>query len=123
MWRKCTGVLAMKWLTSRAVAVRSPSEETCDDDVLNEEALVLSGAARSDMIVIKKLTKVYDDGKVAVDNLSLGIAPGECFGLLGINGENREQSGDLLFPCNSSLNARRMFLFDQELGKPPLWVY
>jgi ATP-binding cassette, subfamily A (ABC1), member 3 len=78
----------MKWLTSRAAAVHSTSEETCDDDVLKEEALVLSGAARSDMIVIRKLTKVYEDGKVAVDNLSLGIASGECFGLLGINGEN-----------------------------------
>jgi ABC-type uncharacterized transport system ATPase subunit len=113
----------MKWLTSRTAAVRAPSEETCDDDVLKEEALVLSGATRSDMIVIKKLRKVYDDGKVAVDSLSLGIAPGECFGLLGINGENQEQCGVLLFACNASLNAQRMFLFDQELGKPPLWVY
>jgi ATP-binding cassette, subfamily A (ABC1), member 3 len=38
------------------------------------------------MIVIKKMSKIYGNGKVAVNNLSLGIHYGECFGLLGING-------------------------------------
>jgi ATPase subunit of ABC transporter with duplicated ATPase domains len=57
-----------------------------DDDVLAEQALVLSGQSKADHIVIKNLSKVYDDGKIALDNLCLGIAPGECFGLLGING-------------------------------------
>jgi ATP-binding cassette, subfamily A (ABC1), member 3 len=61
---------------------------TPDDDVVAEEELVLSGTSEADAIAIKRLTKVYDDGKVAVDNLSLGIAPGECFGLLGINGKS-----------------------------------
>jgi ABC-type multidrug transport system ATPase subunit len=35
---------------------------------------------------MSQLTKIYPNGKVAVNQLSLGIAPGECFGLLGING-------------------------------------
>jgi ABC-2 family transporter protein len=57
-----------------------------DDDVLNEQNRVLSGGANSDLIVLSQLTKVFSNGKVAVNNLSLGIPHGECFGLLGING-------------------------------------
>lgn len=34
-----------------------------------------------------KISKVYENGKLAVNNLALGIPPGECFGLLGINGK------------------------------------
>lgn len=55
--------------------------------MLAEQQLVHSGKADEDRIVIRNLSKVYDNGKVAVDSLSIGIAPGECFGLLGINGE------------------------------------
>jgi ATP-binding cassette, subfamily A (ABC1), member 3 len=57
-----------------------------DDDVLAEQDRVLSGGANNDLISISHLTKVYDNGKLAVNNLSLGIPPGQCFGLLGING-------------------------------------
>jgi len=45
-----------------------------------------AGKANGDLIVIDHMTKVYGNGKVAVNNLSLGIPPGQCFGLLGING-------------------------------------
>jgi ATP-binding cassette, subfamily A (ABC1), member 3 len=47
---------------------------------------MMMGEANDDLIVIDKLTKIYDNGKVAVNELSLGIPPGQCFGLLGING-------------------------------------
>lgn len=57
-----------------------------DDDVLEEQNRVLNGEANSDLIVLSQLRKVYNNGKVAVNNMSLGIKPGECFGLLGING-------------------------------------
>ena len=57
-----------------------------DDDVLAEQDRVLKGEANNDLIVLSQLTKRYDNGKLAVNNLSLGIAPGEAFGLLGING-------------------------------------
>lgn len=57
-----------------------------DDDVLAEEQRVLNGEANDDLIVLSQLKKVYRNGKVAVNNLSLGIKAGECFGLLGING-------------------------------------
>lgn len=57
-----------------------------DSDVIAEEERVNSGGANSDAIVIDKLTKIYDNGKKAVNSLSLGIPPGQVFGLLGVNG-------------------------------------
>lgn len=67
----------------RGTVVTSAEE---DSDVLAEEERVQSGNAADDMIVIKKMSKIFGNGKVAVNNLSLGIHYGECFGLLGING-------------------------------------
>lgn len=58
-----------------------------DDDVIQEENRVKSGEANGDLIVLSNLTKRYDNGKLAVNDMSLGIPHGECFGLLGINGE------------------------------------
>lgn len=57
-----------------------------DDDVVAEEQRVQQGEANEDAIVMSELTKIYPNGKMAVNKLSLGIPPGECFGLLGING-------------------------------------
>lgn len=57
-----------------------------DDDVVAEQDRVNSGDANSDLIVLSQLSKVFSNGKVAVNNLSLGIPHGECFGLVGING-------------------------------------
>lgn len=58
-----------------------------DSDVIDEQDRVLRGEANDDLIVISQLTKIFDTGKKAVDNISLGIPAGECFGLLGINGK------------------------------------
>ena len=67
------------------------SEE--DVDVLAEAERVKSGASREqhDVVRLDELRKVYPVGngaqpKVAVRGLSFGIARGECFGFLGING-------------------------------------
>ena len=62
------------------------SESVLDEDVVAENERVAAGVANNDLIVIDQLKKVYGNGKVAVNNLSLGIPPGQCFGLLGING-------------------------------------
>ena len=90
IWRKFIAFVTLRWLwnwsktTPNNGALASLLD---DDDVIFEQNLILSGKTDNDLIVMKNLTKVYDDGKVAVDNLTLGIAPGECFGLLGINGK------------------------------------
>lgn len=57
------------------------SSENSDDCLLNEVESEVS-----DTVLIKGLTKQFSGGKVAVDNLYLGIRKGECFGLLGHNG-------------------------------------
>ena len=57
-----------------------------DDDVIEEEKRVKSGATSNDLITMTDIQKIYGNGTVAVDQLSLGIAAGECFGLLGTNG-------------------------------------
>jgi hypothetical protein len=78
--------LSFKWLLSREgnslVSFKSPE----DNDVIAEQDRVARGNANHDLIVLNKLTKIYSNGKKAVDRLSLGIPPGQCFGLLGING-------------------------------------
>ena len=76
-----------------------PTEEE-HKDVAEERERVESGQADEDGIAIKGLIKVFDKSLVAVNNLSLGIRPNECFGMLGPNGAGKSTtintiSGDL----------------------------
>jgi ATP-binding cassette, subfamily A (ABC1), member 3 len=57
-----------------------------DDDVIAEQNRVGLDNDGNDVIILRNLTKTFRNGKTAVNNVSLGIPPGECFGLLGING-------------------------------------
>ncbi|XP_076977505.1 phospholipid-transporting ATPase ABCA7 [Tamandua tetradactyla] len=73
-----------------------------DEDVARERERVVRGATHRDVLVLKDLTKVYHGQKTpAVDRLCLGIPPGECFGLLGVNGAGKTSTfrmvtGDVL---------------------------
>ncbi|XP_011819489.1 PREDICTED: ATP-binding cassette sub-family A member 7 [Colobus angolensis palliatus] len=61
-----------------------------DEDVARERERVVRGATQGDVLVLKNLTKVYHGQRMpAVDRLCLGIPPGECFGLLGVNGAGK----------------------------------
>jgi hypothetical protein len=63
------------------------SEEISEDsDVLREQNRVLEDLAKDDLVVMEDLTKIYDNGKLAVNHFSLGLSGG-IFGLLGVNGE------------------------------------
>jgi ATP-binding cassette, subfamily A (ABC1), member 3 len=88
VWQSFVRVITCHWICSSHT--RNLGNETnstpLDDDVIKENNRVAAGEANDDLIVIDKLTKIYDNGKVAVNELSLGIPPGQCFGLLGING-------------------------------------
>jgi ATP-binding cassette, subfamily A (ABC1), member 3 len=86
IWNNLFRMPSLQWLGSQKGIDIVQNVPDDDDDVLAEQKLVHSGNRGEDRIVVKNLSKVYDDGKIAVDNLSIGIAPGECFGLLGING-------------------------------------
>ncbi|XP_056274461.1 ATP-binding cassette sub-family A member 2 isoform X1 [Pseudoliparis swirei] len=71
-----------------------------DVDVACERRRVLRGDADNDMLKIENLTKVYKSRKMgrilAVDRLCLGVRPGECFGLLGVNGAGKTSSFKML---------------------------
>ena len=88
IWQASIRIATCRWIcrgrSSRRDEVALPCVE--DEDVVAENHRVFAGEANNDVIVIDRLTKVYGNGKLAVNNLSLGIPPGECFGLLGING-------------------------------------
>ncbi|KAM5237884.1 phospholipid-transporting ATPase ABCA7 [Ctenodactylus gundi] len=61
-----------------------------DEDVAQERERVAKGATKGDVLVLRELTKVYrGQSTPAVDRLCLGIPPGECFGLLGVNGAGK----------------------------------
>jgi len=44
-----------------------------DDDVVAEQERVLTGEAKSDLIVLSQLTKVFDNGTVAVNNVRMNL--------------------------------------------------
>ncbi|XP_031223714.1 ATP-binding cassette sub-family A member 12 [Mastomys coucha] len=72
----------------------SPIMETVDEDedVQAERLRVESGAAEFDLVQLHRLTKTYQlihKKIIAVNNISLGIPAGECFGLLGVNGAGK----------------------------------
>ncbi|XP_012576614.1 PREDICTED: ATP-binding cassette sub-family A member 2, partial [Condylura cristata] len=71
-----------------------------DVDVASERQRVLRGDADNDMVKIENLTKVYKSRKLgrilAVDRLCLGVRPGECFGLLGVNGAGKTSTFKML---------------------------
>lgn len=72
----------------------SPIMETVDEDedVRAERLRVESGAAEFDLVQLHRLTKTYQlihKKIIAVNNISLGIPAGECFGLLGVNGAGK----------------------------------
>ncbi|XP_008052045.1 ATP-binding cassette sub-family A member 12 [Carlito syrichta] len=72
----------------------SPAMDTIDEDedVRAERLRVESGAAEFDLVQLHRLTKTYQlihKKIIAVNNISIGIPAGECFGLLGVNGAGK----------------------------------
>ncbi|KAM4869967.1 glucosylceramide transporter ABCA12 isoform X1 [Urocitellus parryii] len=72
----------------------SPVAETIDEDedVRAERLRVENGAAEFDLVQLHRLTKTYQlihKKIIAVNNISIGIPAGECFGLLGVNGAGK----------------------------------
>jgi ATP-binding cassette subfamily A (ABC1) protein 3 len=91
-WQAFIKIVTFQFLCSGRdsdeVTVSAPD----DSDVVAEHERILSGGANDDLIVVSQLSKIYDNGKVAVNNISFGIPPGQCFGLLGINGAGKFES-------------------------------
>ena len=70
-----------------------PAAPVEDNDVTAERERILSKPmdqlAATDAVILRQLTKLYDNSFLAVDRLSVGIPRGECFGLLGVNGAGK----------------------------------
>ncbi|XP_043210384.1 ATP-binding cassette sub-family A member 2-like [Amphibalanus amphitrite] len=73
----------------------SPREDE-DEDVAVEGRRVTSGAASGDILKLERLTKAYRGAGTAVDRLCVGVARGECFGLLGVNGAGKTSTFRML---------------------------
>ncbi|XP_041118415.1 ATP-binding cassette sub-family A member 12-like [Polyodon spathula] len=90
----------------RAVMFHAPDE---DPDVKAEQDRVDSGQASGDLLQLNKLCKLYQNihkKVLAVNNISVGIPAGECFGLLGVNGAGKTTTFKMLtaeiFPSNGN---------------------
>ncbi|NXH41285.1 ABCA1 protein, partial [Dicaeum eximium] len=82
-------------LGPRALELPSLGDE--DEDVARERARVGSIPPDSHLLLLKDLTKVYRRRKApAVDRLCVAIPPGECFGLLGVNGAGKTSTFKML---------------------------
>ncbi|NWR80571.1 ABCA1 protein, partial [Centropus unirufus] len=78
-------------------APQLPSLGEEDEDVARERARVGSTAPHSHLVLLKDLTKVYRRRRApAVDRLCVAIPPGECFGLLGVNGAGKTSTFKML---------------------------
>nr|XP_009441009.4 ATP-binding cassette sub-family A member 13 isoform X3 [Pan troglodytes] len=70
-----------------------------DTDVEKEEKRVFEGRTNGDILVLYNLSKHYRrffQNIIAVQDISLGIPKGECFGLLGVNGAGKSTTFKML---------------------------
>lgn len=76
----------------------APPVDNEDPDVKSERREVESQAPhrQTDVVAVKKLRKVYPNGKVAVVNISFGVKQGEVFGFLGTNGAGKTTTMSIL---------------------------
>uniref|UniRef100_A0A3B3YXP1 ABC transporter domain-containing protein n=1 Tax=Poecilia mexicana TaxID=48701 RepID=A0A3B3YXP1_9TELE len=91
----CITVLIQYRFCFKARLVKHVIKE--DEDVARERQRILSGGGQLDILELRQLTKIYKrKQKPAVDRLCVGIPPGECFGLLGVNGAGKTSTFKML---------------------------
>ncbi|KAF5917731.1 hypothetical protein HPG69_013568 [Diceros bicornis minor] len=85
------------FIRPRPINAKLPPLNDEDEDVRRERQRILDGGGQNDILEIKELTKVYRrKRKPAVDRICVGIPPGECFGLLGVNGAGKSSTFKML---------------------------
>jgi len=57
---------------------------------------VFSSLLKDHSLVVVDLTKRYKGGLLAVDHLNVSVVPGDCFGLLGLNGAGKTSTFQML---------------------------
>ncbi|XP_034039071.1 LOW QUALITY PROTEIN: retinal-specific phospholipid-transporting ATPase ABCA4-like [Thalassophryne amazonica] len=68
-----------------------------DSDVAAERKRIYDGGSKSDILLVRDLSKTYVGRKrAAVDRICVGVSSGECFGLLGVNGAGKTTTFKML---------------------------
>ncbi|PSN44315.1 hypothetical protein C0J52_09298 [Blattella germanica] len=81
---------------------RDEGNQLLDDDVMKEQdrvdgrVKVSTHQQYEDIMLVHNLTKDYTRTFRAVKGISFGVAPGECFGLLGVNGAGKTTTFQML---------------------------
>nr|XP_020755556.1 LOW QUALITY PROTEIN: ATP-binding cassette sub-family A member 13 [Odocoileus virginianus texanus] len=88
------------WLLPRGhSAIQGTVTSSKDIDVEKEQVRVLKGRTNGDTLVLCNLSKSYRGffkSTSAVQDISLGVHRGECFGLLGVNGAGKTTTFKML---------------------------
>jgi ABC-2 type transport system ATP-binding protein len=63
-----------------------------------------------DVIIVEGLTKIFNDGLVAVDHVSFGVKSGEIFGFLGPNGAGKTTTIKMLTTILKPTEGRALIL-------------
>ncbi|XP_006903041.1 PREDICTED: ATP-binding cassette sub-family A member 13-like [Elephantulus edwardii] len=80
-------------------SLKNMVETSANIDVEKEQRRVFEGRTSGDILVLYNLSKIYQHffrRTTAVQNISLGISKGECFGLLGVNGAGKSTTFKML---------------------------
>ncbi|XP_053409814.1 ATP-binding cassette sub-family A member 13 [Nycticebus coucang] len=88
----------LQWLR-RPFALQGTVKSSKDIDVEKEQMRVFEGRTGGDILVLHNLSKSYQSffqKTTAVQDISLGIPKGECFGLLGVNGAGKSTTFKML---------------------------
>ena len=79
-----------------------------DEDVLEEkqriQSLMKQPQQKSDVLLVNDLFKQFGNF-TAVSGLNFGVKPGECFGLLGVNGAGKTTSFRMYVPNSLYINV------------------
>ncbi|XP_066182901.1 ATP-binding cassette sub-family A member 13 [Sylvia atricapilla] len=87
------------WKPSGHCSVNSMDSPSEDVDVEMERQRLFGGRTGNDVLLLYNLRKCYggfSKKNTAVENISLGIPRGECFGLLGTNGAGKSTTFKML---------------------------
>lgn len=93
-----------------------------EDDDVSKERMRVEGGMSNDILQTVKLRKEYRSvygTNVAVQNLSLGVQAGKCFGLLGTNGAGKSSTFRML-TTEIIPTSGRIILRGKEIGSGPL---
>ncbi|XP_053973403.1 uncharacterized protein LOC128873691 isoform X1 [Hylaeus volcanicus] len=101
---------------------RCPYETVEEDDDVSKERMRVESGRSDDILQTVNLRKEYRSvygTNVAVENLSIGVQAGKCFGLLGTNGAGKSTTFRML-TTEIIPTAGRILLRGERIGSGPL---